>query len=94
MITIHAVKYTNHSKSANRKLRLDNQLPAVVYGGNKDPISIILDQNILMKLKNQKEFIYQSLILIIDGNDHQVKVQEIQFHPFKPIILHIDFMRI
>ncbi|WWP01022.1 MAG: 50S ribosomal protein L25 [Candidatus Dasytiphilus stammeri] len=94
MITIHAVKYNNHGKSANRKLRADNKLPAIVYGGKKDSLSIILDHNIIMKLKNQKNFFNQSLILIIDGNETQVKVQEIQFHPFKPLIFHIDFLRI
>ncbi|WWO97757.1 MAG: 50S ribosomal protein L25 [Candidatus Dasytiphilus stammeri] len=92
MITIHALKYNNHGKSANRKLRLEKKFPAIVYGGKKDSISIILDQNIIMKLNNKKEFLYKSLILIIDGNNYQVKVQEIQFHPFKPIILHIDFI--
>ncbi|WWO99335.1 MAG: 50S ribosomal protein L25 [Candidatus Dasytiphilus stammeri] len=94
MITIHALKYNNYGKSANRKLRLDNKLPAIVYGGKKDSISIILDHNLIMKLKNKKEFFYQPLILMIDGNDYQVKVQEIQFHPFKPILLHIDFIHI
>ncbi|WWP01919.1 MAG: 50S ribosomal protein L25 [Candidatus Dasytiphilus stammeri] len=94
MITIHALKYHNHGKSANRKLRLDNKFPAIVYGGKKDSISIILDQNVIMKLKDKKEFFSQPLTLMIDGNDYQVKVQEMQFHPFKPILFHIDFLHI
>ncbi|WWO95402.1 MAG: 50S ribosomal protein L25 [Candidatus Dasytiphilus stammeri] len=96
MITIHAIKKPNkhHGKSGNRRLRAANLLPAIIYGGNKESISIILDLNKITKLQNQKEFYNEPLNIIIDGQKNHVKIQEIQHHPFKPLILHVDFIRI
>ncbi|WWO98805.1 MAG: 50S ribosomal protein L25 [Candidatus Dasytiphilus stammeri] len=93
MITIHAVKHNEHGKSANRRLRAAHLLPAIIYGGNKESISIILDLNTIMKLQNKNQFYNEPLTLIIDGQENKVKVQEIQHHPFKPKILHVDFIR-
>ncbi|WWO97442.1 MAG: 50S ribosomal protein L25 [Candidatus Dasytiphilus stammeri] len=94
MITIHAVKHNEHGKSANRRLRASNLLPAVIYGGKIEAISIILDLHKLTKLQSQKEFYNKPLTIIIDGQENHVKIQEIQYHPFKPKILHVDFIRI
>ncbi|WWO99835.1 MAG: 50S ribosomal protein L25 [Candidatus Dasytiphilus stammeri] len=93
MITIHAIKHNEHGKNANRRLRAANLLPAIIYGGNKQSISIILDLQKIIKLQNKKAF-YEPLTLIIDGQENKVKVQEIQHHPFQPKILHVDFIRV
>ncbi|WWP00019.1 MAG: 50S ribosomal protein L25 [Candidatus Dasytiphilus stammeri] len=94
MITIHAVKHNEHGKSANRRLRASNLLPAVLYGGKKQAVSIILDLHKITQLQNQKEFYNGPLTIIIDGQENIVKIQDIQYHPFKPKILHVDFIRI
>ncbi|WWP01992.1 MAG: 50S ribosomal protein L25 [Candidatus Dasytiphilus stammeri] len=94
MITIFALIKKQHGKSVSRRLRIADKLPAIIYGGKQAPIAIILDQKKIMNLQNKDDFYHQSLILIIEGLEHNVKVHSVQQHPFKPKMLHIDFIRV
>ena len=82
-------------KGASRRLRrLDNQVPAIVYGGEKDPLSLQLPHNKVIKAL-EDEHIYSSMFTLeVDGKKEHVILKALQRHPFKPVIMHMDFQRV
>lgn len=81
-------------KGASRRLRHAGKVPAIVYGENKDAVSITLDHNDVWT-KLQKEAYHSHILsLNIDGKSDNVIMRDIQYHPFKRQVLHIDFLRI
>lgn len=95
-IRLDAETRTDIGKGASRRLRrLENKVPAVVYGGGKDPQSIhILHKQIVKALES--ESIYSSIFdLCVDGKKaERVILKDIQRHPYKPVVLHIDLQRV
>ena len=94
-IRLEAEKRADIGKGASRRLRrLENKVPAIVYGGGKEAVSIHLAQHKLKKaMENQA--IYSSMLdLDIDGKVEHVILKALQRHPFKPVILHMDLMRV
>ncbi|PKM05982.1 MAG: 50S ribosomal protein L25 [Gammaproteobacteria bacterium HGW-Gammaproteobacteria-4] len=84
----------DQGKGASRRLRRLGRLPAVVYGGHKEPSSIEMHHNDVF-LASAHEWFYSSLIeLDIDGKSERVLLRDMQRHPFKPVILHLDFLRV
>ncbi|MEI4260085.1 MAG: 50S ribosomal protein L25 [Candidatus Dasytiphilus stammeri] len=94
MITINAIPKIIHGTSASRRLRSDNMFPAIIYGGNYPPVFIILDHNIIIKLQEKSKLFTEKLILLVNEKENYVKVKEVQHHPFKSKIIHIDFIRV
>jgi large subunit ribosomal protein L25 len=94
-ITLEAESRTNVGKGASRRLRrLENKIPGVLYGGGKEPKSIHLMQNKVVKAL-ETESIYSSILnLKVDGKGEQVILKSLQRHPIRPIILHMDFQRV
>ncbi|PKF50935.1 50S ribosomal protein L25 [Enterovibrio nigricans] len=88
-----AVVRTEQGKGASRRLRHAEQFPAVVYGGEAAPVAIALDQKTVINQMDKPEF-YEVITLVIDGVEVKVKPQDIQRHPFKPKVQHMDFIRI
>lgn len=81
-------------RSSNRRLRRLGKVPAVVYGGNREALSVALDYAELQRQMNQPAF-YTSIVSVKVGNDsHAAVVKEVQRHPAKPYVLHLDFQRI
>ena len=82
-------------KGASRRLRGQGKVPAVIYGGNRDAVSLTVDQTELLRAADNEAF-YASILEIHVGKDkkQQAVVRDMQRHPFKPIIMHIDFMRV
>src|SRR3546814_19162807 len=84
----------DQGKGASRRLRRLGRLPAVVYGGHQDAASIEMHHNDVF-LASANEWFYSSLIeLDIDGKSERVLLRDMQRHPFKPLILHLDFLRV
>ncbi|MDO4710065.1 MAG: 50S ribosomal protein L25/general stress protein Ctc [Pseudomonadota bacterium] len=84
----------DEGKGASRRLRRAGQLPAVIYGGGEAPQSITLKQEPVW-LAQQHDWFYSSLIsLDIDGKVERVLLRDMQRHPYKQIIMHLDFQRI
>nr|WP_314263872.1 50S ribosomal protein L25 [uncultured Moellerella sp.] len=92
MITLNAEVRKDQGKGASRRLRRTNKFPAIVYGGNQEPVSIELFHDDVINQEKKSEF-YDVMTLVIDGKETQVKVQAVQRHPFKPKLTHIDFLR-
>ncbi|HLU13461.1 MAG TPA: 50S ribosomal protein L25/general stress protein Ctc [Arenimonas sp.] len=81
-------------KGASRRLRRSGHVPAIVYGGHKDPESIKVEHNHLWTV-SQNEWFYSSILsLEVDGKVQKVLLRDMQRHPFKQQIMHLDFQRV
>lgn len=81
-------------KGASRRLRREAKVPAVVYGGGKEPISLSLEQKQMNKAMENEAFYSHILTLKVEGTPESVILKAVQRHPYKPQLLHIDFLRI
>ena len=94
-ITLEAETRTCIGKGASRRLRrLDEKVPAVVYGGNKPPQAIqFLQRHVLKTLES--ESVYSSVFdILVDGKKESVILKDLQHHPYKSVILHMDLQRV
>ena len=81
-------------RSRNRRLRREGKVPAVIYGGGKDPQAIAIDHNVLIREMGHPGFYTSILTLRIGSEKQSVVVKEVQRHPAKPQVVHLDFQRI
>ena len=81
-------------KSAARAIRREGKLPAIVYGGEATPQSIILDHNDVRKHLEHEAVYSHVLDLKIDGKTEKAILKGVQRHPAKVQILHLDFLRV
>lgn len=82
-------------KGANRRMRrLANQIPAVVYGIGKQPLSIVLNGHQFNNALKNEGFFSHILTLSIGGAAEKVVLKDLHRHPSKPQILHADFLRV
>lgn len=79
---------------ASRRLRNAGKVPAVVYGADKPAASIELDHNALVQQLRKEAFHASILTLNLDGSKEQVLLRDVQSHPWRKIILHVDFLRV
>ena len=80
-------------KGASRRLRAANKFPAIIYGGKEAPLAVELDHDKVMNMQVKAEFYSEVLTIVVDGKEIKVKAQDVQRHPYKPKLLHIDFVR-
>jgi len=85
---------TGKGKGASRRLRLENKIPGIVYGTEKDPISIVLQHNQFSKSMERESFFSQVITLSIAGDEEQVVLKDLQRHPYKTTVMHVDFQRV
>ena len=97
MATEHKIKAygrKDEGKGASRRLRHAGRTPAVVYGGDTAPQSIELDHEPLW-LAQQNDWFYSSIIsLEVDGKVESVLLRDMQRHPYKQLVMHLDFQRV
>ena len=92
--TLDAVMRTDAGKGASRRLRRTGKVPAIVYGGEGEAVSISLPENQLVRHLQEEQF-YSSIInLKLDGGSEKVLLRDLQRHPARPIILHADLQRV
>ncbi|HEX7079502.1 MAG TPA: 50S ribosomal protein L25/general stress protein Ctc [Gammaproteobacteria bacterium] len=91
---LQAEARTAAGRAGTRSLRRLGKVPAVVYGGGKEPAAIALDQNTLARQMNQEAFYTSILTVKIDGESQPVVVKEVQRHPARMHVVHLDFQRI
>jgi large subunit ribosomal protein L25 len=94
-ILLEAESRTDVGKGASRRLRrLENKVPAIVYGGSKAPVAISLTHNKVIKAL-ENEAIYSSVVeLKLDGKKHKVILKDLHRHPYRQEILHMDLQRV
>ncbi len=93
-IEISANSRKLHGTGANRRLRSQGRLPGVIYGGSGAAQSIDLDHKDLYYKLKMEAFHASILSINVDGKKEQVLLRDVQMHPFKQQVLHIDFQRI
>ncbi len=81
-------------KGASRRLRSTGKVPAIMYGGHQEPTSISLIHNELAHQLENEAFFSHILTIKLGGNDENAIVKDVQRHPSKPVILHIDLQRV
>ena len=81
-------------KGASRRLRRDGKLPGIIYGTNKDASMVTFNHNDLMHHLEQEAFYSRVLTLKIGKKKEKVVLKDLQRHPYKAILLHIDLQRI
>ena len=79
---------------ASRRLRNSGRTPGIVYGGKGQPQLIELDHNALWHALKKEAFHSSILDMEINGTSAQVLLRDVQYHPFKQLVLHIDFQRV
>ncbi len=96
-MTEHRISATargDEGKGASRRLRRAGHIPAIVYGAQLDPQSIQLEHEKTW-LASQSEWFYSAILdLDVDGKQQKVLLRDMQRHPFKQQIMHLDFQRI
>ncbi|MFO1506497.1 MAG: 50S ribosomal protein L25/general stress protein Ctc [Lysobacterales bacterium] len=97
MATIHEITVSRRGdagKGASRRLRRTGKVPAIVYGGDLAPVSIELEHKDVLAA-SQNEWFYSSILdLNLDGDRQKALLRDIQRHPFRQIVLHLDFQRV
>jgi large subunit ribosomal protein L25 len=97
MATMHEIKATNRTdqgKGASRRLRHTAKIPAIVYGAHQAPVSIQLEHNDVL-LASQHEWFYSAILdLNLEGATQKVLLRDMQRHPYKAQIMHVDFQRV
>lgn len=91
---VNAELRTDSGKGASRRLRRADMVPGIVYGAGKDPQSISVSANELCQHLDHESFYSHILDLKLAGKSQQVILKDLQRHPSKPSILHVDFMRV
>ncbi len=81
-------------RGANRRLRRSGRAPGVVYGGTAKPQSIEIDHNALFHALRNEAFHSSILAMKLDGSATKVLLRDVQMHPFRNEILHVDFQRV
>lgn len=79
---------------ASRRLRITGKTPGIVFGAGQDAVKIEIDHNNLFHALKKEEFHTSILDLELDGKSSKVVLRDVQFHPFKPLVLHVDFQRV
>jgi len=92
---LEAKSRSDVGKGASRRLRrLEGELPAIVYGAGKDPVSITLRHDDLFHSLENEAFFSSILDLVIDGKKESVVLKDLQRHPAKQLLIHADFLRV
>ncbi len=93
--TLNGKLRQDKGKGASRRLRREGWVPAIVYGGEGEPVSISIRQDELVKNARFDSFYSQIINLKIEGQeDSEVLVRDVQHHVYKPLYQHFDFQRI
>ncbi|HYW02368.1 MAG TPA: 50S ribosomal protein L25/general stress protein Ctc [Gammaproteobacteria bacterium] len=85
---------TDTGKGASRRLRREGLVPGIVYGGKGDAAAIAVDQNELLMHLDHEAFYSHILTLKLGRRKEQVILKDLQRHPYKPTVSHVDFQRV
>ena len=89
-----AFERAKQGTGASRRLRITGRTPGIVYGGTGEPALIEVDHNALWHAIKKEAFHGSILDMELGGKEHKVLLRDLQMHPFKQQVLHIDFQRV
>ncbi|MDY6814231.1 MAG: 50S ribosomal protein L25/general stress protein Ctc [Pseudomonadota bacterium] len=84
----------DQGKGASRRLRRAGKVPAIVYGGHGEPVPVTLEYRELKQHLEHEAFYSHVLQLKLDGASEQVILKDLQRHPYREMIWHVDFQRV
>ncbi len=93
-LTINAEARSDMGKGASRRLRQAGLVPGIIYGADKDPEMIAVKHNELIHALEDEAFYSSILTVDVGGDSQQVVLKDLQRHPAKPFIMHLDLLRI
>jgi large subunit ribosomal protein L25 len=93
-IEIKADKRSVQGTGASRRLRRESKVPGILYGAGKDALPIELDHKDLWFKLKMESFHASILDMEVGGEKSQALLRDYQMHPFRPLILHVDFQRV
>ncbi|HFD87746.1 MAG TPA: 50S ribosomal protein L25/general stress protein Ctc [Gammaproteobacteria bacterium] len=91
---LEAEPRTDLGKGASRRLRRTGMVPAVIYGSGKDPVSLSISHNTLQHSLENEAFYSHILTIKLGGKEEQAILKDLQRHPSKPVIMHMDLQRV
>jgi large subunit ribosomal protein L25 len=89
-----ASKRTAQGTGASRRLRHLGKVPGILYGAGAEPLNIELDHNPLFHALRREKFHASILELDLDGAAERVLLRDFQMHPYRQLVLHVDFQRV
>ena len=89
-----AFERTKQGTGASRRLRNAGKTTGIVYGGTAEPQAIELDHNALWHALKKEAFHSSILEMELAGQTSKVVLRDVQYHPFKQLVLHVDFQRV
>jgi large subunit ribosomal protein L25 len=89
-----AFERAKQGTGASRRLRITGRTPGIVYGGATEPKQIELDHNALWHALKKEAFHSSVLDMEMAGSTSQVLLRDVQMHPYKQLVLHVDFQRV
>lgn len=92
--TLVATTGRNTGSAASRRLRREEKIPAVIYGQGMAPVSVIIDRRDLRLALSGAAGTNTILEIAVDGNVYPAVVKEMQRHPVRRTVAHVDFLRI
>ena len=91
---LNAEPRTDTGKGASRRLRRAGKIPAIIYGGKKDPESLTLNHNEVIRNLEHEAFYSHILTVKVGGSETRAVLRDLQRHPSKPFVQHMDLQRV
>jgi large subunit ribosomal protein L25 len=93
-LTLSAETRERAGKGASRALRREGRVPAVIYGGNEEPLTIHVEEKLLNKQLATGHFMNSVVEITVDGKALRTLPKDVAFHPVSDRPLHVDFLRL
>ena len=93
-ITVNATEREDQGKGASRRLRKEEKVPSIIYGGKKDPLMVTLSIHEITHLLEDENTFTSVLDLAVGKTTESVVLKDIQRHPAKNTVTHVDFLRV
>ena len=93
-LTLAAEARERAGKGASRALRREGRVPAVVYGGKEEPLSIHVEERLLRRMLGTGHFTNSIVMIEVGGKSVRTLPKDVQFHPVSDLPLHVDFLRL
>jgi large subunit ribosomal protein L25 len=89
-----AYERAKQGTGASRRLRITGKTPGIVYGGDGKPSLIEIDHNALWHALKKEAFHSSILEMELAGSVSKVLLRDVQYHPYRPLVQHVDFQRV
>ena len=93
-ITVNALVREDQGKGASRRLRKEEKVPSIIYGGTKEPLMISLNIHEITHLLEDEDTFTSVLDLMVGKSKDSVVIKDIQRNPAKNTVFHVDFLRV